>query len=137
MASAKRAPFVVEDPRDAENGAALVRMLRREAERRGVRVAVLIKPLTRNPHTWLRLVAQAQTPTAETIARVRALLAGEPVPPSAGQLAARRPRPRSVQSLTDDPALPTQRPLPRVTCFNCGGTSMAPCVHLRRSGWVE
>lgn len=137
MPSAKRAPFAAEDPRDADSGAALVRMLRREAARRRVPVAVLIKPLTANPWSWLRLLEQAKSPTAETIERVRALLAGEPVAPSAGQLASRKPRPRSVQSLTDDPAFPAERPLPRVTCFNCGGTSMAPCAHLRRSGWVE
>lgn len=137
MASAKRAALVAEDPRDAADGAALVRMLRREAARRRVRVNVLIRPLTQHPSIWLRQLEQAKTPTAETMARVRALLAGEPVPVSSAQLTERKPRPRSVQSLTDHPPMPAQRPLPRVTCFNCGGTSMAPCAHLRRSGWVE
>lgn len=36
-----------------------------------------------------------------------------------------------------EPPLPDVVPLPRVTCFNCGATSLTPCAHLRRAGWAE
>lgn len=137
MARTHRKVAVVEVPSGSMSGAQVVRMLRREAHRRGIRLAVLVRQLSNYPWTWLRQVEGAERVTAETVERVRALLAGEPVPIASASLIERKPRPRSVQSLTDDPAMPQERPLPRVTCFNCGATSMAPCDHLRRSGWVE
>ncbi len=137
MARANRKAVAAELPSESMSGAQVVRLLRCEAHRRGIRLAVLARQLSNYPWTWLRQVEGAERVTAETVERVRALLAGEPVPVAAASLIDRKPRPRSVQSLTDDPAVPAERPLPRVTCFNCGATSMAPCAHLRRSGWVE
>lgn len=35
-----------------------------------------------------------------------------------------------------EPPVPAVRPLPRATCFKCGSSSMAGCVHLRQRGLV-
>lgn len=63
-------------------GADLAGAIRSEAERRGVTIATLVSELRPgHPSKYLEQLQLSQKPTASTVARIRALLAGEPVPP--------------------------------------------------------
>jgi hypothetical protein len=123
---------------EAITGEQLVEMLRVEAGRRGVPLNTLARALSNYPWSWLKSLEAARVPSPSTIARIRALISGEPVPPAPKGGAGYLSRGGAVHIVrSEDAPVPAERPLPRVTCFNCGATSMAPCVHLRRSGWVE
>lgn len=63
-------------------GAELANAIRAEAERLGVSIsslAAMLRP--NNPNKFIEQLELSQKPTASTVARIRALLAGEPLPP--------------------------------------------------------
>lgn len=72
-------------------GADLLDALRRHAVSRGVTTKWLARQLSKQPSSWLIQLPQAKNPTQITIARVRALIAGEPIP----DLPSRRLPPRA------------------------------------------
>lgn len=63
------------------SGAQLVALIRDHAVAHNLDVAALIQPLTATPAKWLKQVAAAARPKPDTTAKVRALLAGKPLPP--------------------------------------------------------
>lgn len=62
------------------NGEYLADRLRATARARGVSVNVFVVPLTRNPAGFLQTLSCAASPRPHTIARIEALIAGEPLP---------------------------------------------------------
>lgn len=137
---ARKRRFEIAGPpgRRGPSGAQLYAELEAEAARRGVSMAALCLPLAKFPVNWAERLRDASRPRPATVARVRALIAGEPIP---GGVSGRRvlpvARPAAVLRVEVGPPVPDVLPLPRRTCFACGATSMTPCVHLIRSGWVE
>jgi hypothetical protein len=63
-------------------GADLVTAIRNAAKIGGVPVFQFVRPLSRYPASWLDQTARAASPKPHTIERVRALLAGAPMPPA-------------------------------------------------------
>jgi len=61
-------------------GAELFEAIRTEAVARGTTPLDLVRPLTPFPSAWLRQIAAAAQPKPLTIQRVRALIAGRPIP---------------------------------------------------------
>lgn len=70
------------------SGLDLVHQLRVEADRRGELLSEFVAPLARDPRKFIRQLKTAARPTPVTIARIRALIEGEPLPerlpPAAG-----------------------------------------------------
>jgi hypothetical protein len=62
------------------SGLDLVHRLRVEADRRGELLSEFVAPLAREPRRFIRQLRSAARPTPATIARVAALIAGEPLP---------------------------------------------------------
>ena len=62
------------------SGEYLADRLRAAARARGVSVNVFVAPLTRNPAGFLQTLSCAASPRPHTIARIEALIAGEPLP---------------------------------------------------------
>jgi hypothetical protein len=82
---------------DAPTGADLVAAIGAVADVLGIAPVELTAPLSKYPASWLKQTAEAKRPRPDTIARVRALLAGQPVPaPPANTLQARN-RVRAIQ----------------------------------------
>jgi len=65
---------------DAITGAQLVAEIRAEASRRGLEAEQFAAPLNTSPRRYLEALRWRGRPGATTIARVRALIAGEPLP---------------------------------------------------------
>lgn len=65
----------------APTGADLVAAIRARSAETGIAVSRLVLQLSPYPNKWLTQTECAATPKPHTIERVRALLAGEPVPP--------------------------------------------------------
>lgn len=62
-------------------GADLVEELWQAARRQGVTLGQFVAPLTCVPTKYVKQLRLAKSPTPATIERIRALIAGEPVPP--------------------------------------------------------
>jgi hypothetical protein len=69
-------PALPEQP----TGADLVEAVRQHAERTGLLPTQVFAKLSGHPGRWVRQVSAAQKPMPHTVERVRALLAGEPLP---------------------------------------------------------
>lgn len=76
-------------PSDLDNasGQDLADALRAAAKARGESVTDMLLPITRWPQTWLSQLEKARRPKTKTIERVRAILAGEMLPPRAERTA--------------------------------------------------
>lgn len=85
-------------PAEAPTGADLFRLLEAEADRRGLTVNRFIRPLAINPGPYLANLRKAKRPKPETVARVRALIAGEDVPEPAWK----QERARQVDSIHEE-----------------------------------
>lgn len=117
-------------------GASLTNAIRRRARELGEPLHRFAAPLSNNVETWLHQLEQAQRPKPHTIARVQALLAGEPVPPpptnslqNRAQLRA-GPRVVPVAGRNPDPA-DVPSPIHREPCFRCGIRADIGCKHQR------
>lgn len=62
-------------------GEDIVAAIEAEAARRGVKATALVRNLSSDPWRWLAQTGRAKSPRLATIARVRALIDGELVPP--------------------------------------------------------
>lgn len=62
------------------SGLDLVHQLRVEADRRGELLSEFVAPLAREPRRFIRQLKAVARPTPVTIARIRALIEGEPLP---------------------------------------------------------
>ena len=112
-----------------KTGADIIAALEAEAERSGVSTFSLANQLSRYPHKWLKEVARAQKPTANTIARVTALLGGSDLPPTHNS-GRRRTFQRVVRQTIREPELPTGlTPVDRDPCFRCGVRADIGCMH--------
>lgn len=114
-------------------GAALADLVTAEARRRGVSVDRFATDLSRWPAKWLAQLRAARRPTAATVARVRALLAGEPVPrPAANNFQSPRNgsayHPHAGSWTMKPAAVPAPGPS-REPCFRCGTRGDIGCHH--------
>lgn len=109
---------------DNPTGAELAQAIVRRAAELGMTVHHFGKPLTDNPGAWVRELAKAKRPLSHTIERVRALLAGQPMPP---------PRPyqmaQTVISEAEAMRSPIPDPVDRDPCFLCGTRADIGCRH--------
>lgn len=126
---------------DLATGEACVAALRAAARARGISVGSFIRPLTHNPGKWLYQLERAAVPMRGTRARIRALIADEPIPPPL------RRKPVSVQAppqmapahivrsiaadLDADRARQAERLLAEQSrpCFRCGVRADVGCRH--------
>lgn len=111
-------------------GAELAAAVRARAAEIGVPVQGFIAPLSSNPSTYLNQLAQAEKPKPHTVARIRALLAGEKVPPKRTytvQSSAGRMPVHMADRTKIDPA--TLQHSDRHACPFCGVRSDVGCSH--------
>lgn len=83
------------------NGADLVHQLWTAARAEGLPLAEFVKPLTSSPAKFIRQLRMAARPGAMTVTRIRALIAGEPVPPTTSRapgIAAARPHAEDLRA---------------------------------------
>jgi hypothetical protein len=117
---------------DQSTGEDLVKALRDRAWASGVPVRDLALQLSPSPERWLSQTRQALRPKPHTIARVRALLAGDavPAPPANNFQASPRAPARIVVAKT--PRVETHpAPVSRDPCFLCGTRGDIGCRHQR------
>lgn len=113
-------------------GTDLVEAIRERASELGIPVKDFAAPLSRDPYQWLKQTRMAQQPKQHTIARVKALLAGEPVaPPPANnfQSVPRGPKILNIRTSFDPATVPD--PVDRDPCFWCGIRADVGCSHTR------
>ncbi len=120
------------------SGADLARAIAVAATEKGVSPAVFARPLSPHPQTWLFQLEVALAPKHWTVERVRALLAGEPVPTAPTQGRKRGPRVREAVVLpeverVDEANLPPV--VYRDPCFHCGVRADIGCGCHARFGW--
>lgn len=99
------------------SGAECVAAIDRAAAARGVTTLNLVRHLSTQPNGWLRQIGGARRPSAETLERIRALLAGEAIPP----------RPRHGPPVLH--LAPRAPPVTRDPCFFCGTRADLGCRH--------
>ena len=80
-----RGPTAVANPADHPTGAELADALRQEAKRRGIPLSQFTEPLQVS-NGFMKMLHNAKKPRAITVARIRALIAGEPLPQPARQI---------------------------------------------------
>ncbi len=116
-------------------GADVVAALKAAAAERGMPVAKFVEPLTSSPTSWLQELQHATSPREVTLARVRALLAGEPIPgrQKYERTGAYEGRTGS-RGIVRAPAPPSSVPVDREPCFKCGVRGDIGCVHRPASG---
>lgn len=117
--------------RSFQSGADVIDAVRAAARNRGVPVLRFVAPLSASPHRWLKDVAQATMPRAVTLARVAALLDGEPLPPRqdyvrSGEYVGRTAA-RGMVRVIDMPE--DLQPVDRDPCFKCGVRGDIGCRH--------
>jgi hypothetical protein len=127
-------------------GAEIKAAIEREAHRKGVSAMQFAAPLSRWPDKWLHQLGGAQRPKPATIVRVKALLAGEQVPPAPAnnfwkhgsdptRRAARADTLHRVSAGPAAGALPP--PVDRDPCFRCGTRGDLGCSHRRNFEGVQ
>lgn len=67
------------EPDPGPTGAELADAIRRRAHELGIAVTIFARPLSPHPQTWLSQLERARRPQPHTLARIEALLAGNPV----------------------------------------------------------
>jgi len=119
---------------DDISGPQLVDVLGQEAARRGVRLGDLVRPMSSQPSRWICMLRIAARPKPVTVARVRALLAGEAVEPSVQRIVQTR-----IAAGRQDPAMRVLKgldagdhdPIDRNPCWRCGVRPEVGCRHRR------
>lgn len=114
-------------------GAELVRRLHREAVRQSVPLAQFVRPLSADPHAFVRHLKMAARPMSATIARVEALIAGRALPPIGRKKPTFRPRPPKVRDRRPIDPVPTSAPVFRDPCPRCGVRADIGCGHSGRA----
>lgn len=119
-------------------GADAVAALKAAAEARGISVAKFVEPLSSSPTSWLQDLQHAAAPREVTLARVRALLAGEPIPgrqkyERTGTYEGRTGSRGVVRAPTLAARLGAV-PVDREPCFKCGVRGDIGCAHRPASG---
>lgn len=115
-----------------DTGEQIAAALRAAAAEKKLPLLHFIRPLTAQPLSWLRQVQMARLPTRRTRDRVRALLAGEPLPrtidpnPLRERTAPRR-RPAPDAIMEQEPPLTAR--VDREPCFHCGVRADVGCHH--------
>lgn len=108
---------------DMATGAEIVDAIRRFAAQRNLRPLDVARELSPKPSKWLTQLAQAKQPKAETLIRVRALLAGEPVPPPPAnnfQASPRKAAAPAAPAKFEFQRAPIIAPIDRDPCKYCG-----------------
>ena len=115
-----------------DTGEQIATALRAAAAERRLPLLRFIKPLSAQPASWFKQVQMARLPTRRTRDRVRALLAGEPLPRSIDPDPLRdRPAPRrrvAPDAIVDDQP-PLAARVDREPCFRCGVRADVGCRH--------
>ncbi len=119
---------------DQLTGEQIMLLIVAEAGRRGRTARALVAQLSPEPDHWIAQFRRAHRPKPSTLARIAALLAGEPVPPPPPNNFQKRPyrlTPRTLAVGCDrDP--PANRPrVDRDPCFFCGTRGDIGCRHQR------
>jgi hypothetical protein len=122
-------------PPGPPSGAELAQAVRNRAAQLRQPVRQFAAALSSDPLTWLDQVAIAQRPKAHTVARIEALLAGQPVPPAPPNNFQRQrvltQRPFAVTIADRD--MVRSEPLPPIVerdpCFLCGIRADIGCRH--------
>lgn len=115
-----------------DTGEQIATALRAAAAERKLPLLNFIKPLSAQPASWLKQVQMARLPTRRTRDRVRALLAGEPLPRSIDPNPLRdrpAPRRRAASDTTVEQQPPLTARVARDPCFRCGVRADVGCRH--------
>lgn len=123
-------------PAQAPTGAELVDALRAAAVRRGQTTSDLAKPLAKQPASFLDQLGRSVRPKAATVARVRAVIAGEDPGPAPATNSRRSALKKSATSLVDSrlapqPDAPIAERVDRDPCVMCGVRTDIGCHHTR------
>lgn len=112
-------------------GARLVGLIETAATERGLTAVEFARPLNKDPAKWLAQLMTAQRPKPTTIARVRALLYGEPIPEAAPNSFRFRDRNavRPYHSTGERGPATWPEPVDRDPCFRCGTRADVGCPH--------
>lgn len=112
-----------------ETGEDIAAALRAAAVQNGVPLYHFLRPITADPSKWLAQVRIARAPKSSTKDRVRALIAGEPIP-RLGGTGIREFSERSNHVVTGtsiDVSAMTR--VDRDPCFRCGARADVGCTH--------
>lgn len=114
-------------------GAALADAVRKAAQEAGQPVSVFAAALSSDPAAYLDQLARARQPLLRTVNRIRALLAGEDVPP-VPKGAIRTPRTLAGEPVADTSQLLQEAPAPSASsCGRCGARDGHACGCARPS----
>lgn len=114
-------------------GAALVRRMRVEAVRRGIPLVQFVRPLSADPHAYIRHLNMASKPLRATIDRVDALITGREIPPVERKKPTFAPRPPKVRDRRPVDPVPPSPPVYRDPCPRCGVRADIGCGHSGRA----
>lgn len=111
-------------------GADLVAAIEAHAAAKGVRPFEIARLISSNPRKWLQATPAYKTPKPQTIARISALLAGEPIPaspPTLNKATGRRSPDHLVRAFPVE--IEAQPRVYREPCFKCGVRADIGCRH--------
>ena len=109
--------------RGITTGAELLGALQQRARELGVPLKDFVRPLSSNPHEFIRLISRSKSPTKLTFDRVEALLNGQPIPPP------QRKARRQIEPSERQPDGPIPDQVNRDPCFLCGTRADIGCQH--------
>lgn len=121
---------------DLATGPEIVAAIRQLAAEQNVSPIDLARELSPTPRRWLDQLVQAKQPKAHTLVRVRALLAGEPVPPPPTnnfQAVPRKNAAPAIPAKLEFQRAPILEPIDRDPCFLCGVRGDVGCSCRRSS----
>lgn len=102
-------------------GEILTLAIAQAAGKAGVPITKFARPLSPNLRQWIKQLRFARNPKPATVARIEALIAGQPVPPPpANNFQASPRKPATVIVRTNRDPIPTSAPVDRDPCFRCG-----------------
>ena len=106
---------------DLKRGTVLALAIAQAAGRAGVPIGRFALPLSPSPGQWLKQLSESANPKPATIARIAALIGGQPVPPPPPNNFQASPRtPAHIRVAPTSIPIPVTRPIDRDPCFRCG-----------------